>query len=78
MAGTGEDKSKIVIYFRSGGHGGARIAGGDFLLYTYRRRDAVYQVHVRLAHPAQELPGIRGQAFGETPLAFRKKGFKYK
>ena len=70
--------AQIVIDFRTGSNRRARISRIHLLLYRNRRGYALYQFHIRLGHPAQELTGIRGKALGETPLSLCKKGIEGK
>ena len=69
MAGPGEDKPKIVVYLGRRGHGGPRVARRHLLLDGYCRRYAVYRIHVRFRHAAEELSGVGGKAFGKAALA---------
>lgn len=55
---SGEDKLKIIKYFRCSGHCRARVLRIDFLLYSDGGRKSLDNVHVRLAHPAEKLPRI--------------------
>ena len=57
---AGVHKPEIVVDLGCGGHGGTGVADVDFLLYGDGRRHAVDRVDVRLAHPPEELPGVRG------------------
>ena len=76
MADAGEDKPQVIIYFRSCSNGRARILDIHLLLYCYCRRHAVDEFHVRFAHPAKELAGVRRKALCKTPLTFCKKSIE--
>ena len=70
--------AQIVINFRTGSNRRTRVSRIYLLLYRNRRWYALYQFHIRLGHPTQELAGIRGKALGETPLSLSKKGIESK
>ena len=70
---TGENKPQVIVYLRCGGNRRPRIADVDLLLDGHRRRDAVDALDIGLAHPPEELSGVRRQALGETTLALREK-----
>ncbi len=70
---TGENNPQIIIYFRGCGDSRARIPDIDFLLNSDRWRNPFNGLHIRLAHPAEELSGVRAEAFGETPLPFSEQ-----
>jgi len=53
--------------------GGARGANGVALFNGDGGRDAFDAVHLRLVHPIEELPGVGGERFDITPLAFGVK-----
>ena len=63
-----EYNSQIVIDFRRGSHGRARIFHIDLLLYRDSGRDSLDGLDIRFGHPSEELARVRRQAFGETPL----------
>ena len=50
--------TEIVIYLRAGRNGRPRVPRVHLLLYGYRRRYALYQFHIRLRHPSEELTRI--------------------
>ena len=64
-----EDNAEIVVDLRGGSDRGAWVLDIDLLLNGDRRRDAFNGLHIRLAHPAQKLARVRGQALSETPLS---------
>ena len=64
----------MVVDLCIGADRGAGVAGIDFLLDGDGGRDAGDQVHVRLAHAAEELAGEGGEAFGKAALAFGEQG----
>ena len=75
-ADAGEQQAQVVVDFRRRGHGGARIPDIDLLLDGDGGRNAFDHLHVGLGHPAQELPGVGGEALGKTALSLRKKGIE--
>ena len=72
-ADAGEEQPQEIVYFRRGGDGGAGIADIDLLLDGDGRGDALDHLHVGLGHPAEELPGIGGEALREAALALREQ-----
>ena len=54
-----EDQTQEVVYFSRGCNRRTRILDVHLLFYRYRRRYSVDQVHIRFAHSAKKLPGIR-------------------
>ncbi len=72
-ADAGEQQAQVIVDFRRRGHGGAGIPDIDLLLDGDGGRNAFDHLHVGLGHPAQELPGVGGEALGKTALSFGKK-----
>ena len=68
---AGEQHAQVVVDLGGGGHGRARVAGGGPLPQGDGRADPVQQVHLRLLHPLQELPGVGRQALHVAAVAFR-------
>ena len=73
-ADPGEDHPQVIIDFRRGGHGRARIARIDLLLDGDGRRNTLDRLDIGFGHPTEELPRIRGKALGETALSLREEG----
>ena len=73
-ADAGVQHAQIIIGFGDGGHRGAGILGGRFLLDGDGRGDAVDQVRVGLVHPFQELAGIGGERLDVAALALGVQG----
>ena len=70
-AGTRVQQAQVVVDFGDSADRGARVVAGGLLLDRDGRRQALDQVHVRLFHQLQELPGIRRQRFHVAPLPLR-------
>ena len=70
---TGKYHPQIIVDFSCRGNRGARVPRIDLLLYRDCRRNPLYGLHVRLAHPAEKLPRIRGQTLRKTPLPLREQ-----
>ncbi len=62
------EQAHVVVDLRHRADGGAGIFGSRLLFNRNGRRQALDQVHVRLAHQLQELAGVGRQAFHVTPL----------
>ena len=73
-AGARVQKAQVVVDFRDGSDGGARVVGSRFLLDRYGGRQALDGVDVRLLHHREELPGIGRQRLDVAALAFRIDG----
>ena len=69
-----EQKAQVVVDLRGGAHGGARVLRGSLLSIGDGRRKAVDAVKVRLAHLAEELARVAGQALHVAALAFGVHG----
>ena len=63
------EQAHIVVDLGHRADGGARVARGGLLLDRDGRRQALDQVHIRLAHQLQELARIGRQALDIAPLA---------
>ncbi len=62
---------------RDGGHRTARICARTGPLFDGNyRSQALNVIHLRTLHLLHDLPGPRGQAVHELPVAFRKQGIK--
>src|SRR5258708_5560416 len=58
-----EQKAQVVVHLGDRGHGRAGIVGRISLFDRYCGRQAFDQIHVRLFHELQKLPGISRQTF---------------
>ena len=65
----GEQQPQVVVDLGDRADGRPRVAAGGLLVDGHRRGQAVDEVHVRLVHLAEELPGVRGQRLDVPPLA---------
>ena len=70
----GEQQPQVIVDFGDGAHRGARVMAGGLLLDGDRRAQPLDMVHIGLLHHRQELPGIGGQRFHVTALAFGVQG----
>ena len=73
-ADAGKYDPQVIVNFRRRGNRGTRILDVHFLLYCYRWWNPLDGFHIGLAHPAQELPGIRAQTFREPSLTLCEQG----
>ena len=73
-ADAGEQQPQVVVDLGHGADRGPWIALRGALLDRDRRRKTVYEVHVRLVQPTQELPGVRRQRLDIAPLPLGKHG----
>ncbi|OAV65490.1 hypothetical protein Barb4_03339 [Bacteroidales bacterium Barb4] len=73
---TGEKQADILIYFCGSAHRRTRIARVRLLLDGNSGRNALDIIHLRLAHPAQKLTGIRGKTLHIPPLPLGIKRIK--
>ena len=71
-----KNEPQEIVNLRRGSDRRTGVAGSYFLLYCNRRRNAVDKVHIRLAHPPEELPGIGREALAEAPLPLGIKSVK--
>ena len=69
-------QAHIIMDFRDGADGGARIMAGGFLFDRNRGREPFDRIHIRLLHQLQELPRIGRKAFHIAPLTFRIDGIE--
>ena len=76
MAYPGKEQAQVVIDFRNRPHCRPRVARGGLLVDGNSWGQALYIVHVRLIHLAQELTSIGGQGFNIASLPFRINGIK--
>ena len=70
-ADVGEEQPQIVVDFGNGADSRTRVGTRGLLLDRDRRRQALDEVHVRLFHLFEELPGVRRQRLDVPPLPFR-------
>ena len=68
LADAGEQQPQVVVHLGDRADGGPRVAARGLLVDGDRRRQAVDEVHVRLVHLAEELPGVRRQGLDVPPL----------
>ncbi len=68
LADAGEQQPQVVVHLGDRADGGPRVAARGLLVDGDRRRQAVDEVHVRLVHLAEELPGVRRQRLDVPPL----------
>ena len=73
-----EEKAQVIVDFRCGAHGGARVFRGGLLVDGDRRGQAVDAVEVGLAHLAQEHTRIARKAFHIAALALSVHGVEGK
>src|SRR6266478_2930962 len=64
----------VVADFRHRAHRGTGALDGVDLLDRNGGRDAFDAVHLRLVHPVEKLPCVRGKSFDVTPLALGEEG----
>ena len=67
------EDSEVVVYLGDGRDNRARVAARRALLDGNRRREPFYLLDVRLLHPVEELPRIRGKRLDIPTLPFRVK-----
>ena len=67
-------QAQVIVNFRGGGDDGARAAAGTALLDGDGRRQALDEIHVRLLHLVEELPGVGGKALDVFALALGVNG----
>ena len=70
LAYAGKEQLQVIVYLRNRPHRGAWVAARYLLLNSDSRRDALYLIHLRLLHPAEELPRIGAQALHIAALPF--------
>ena len=73
---TGVEQAQIVIDFRGGAHGGARILVGGLLLDADDRAQARNLVHVRSLHIAQKIAGVSGESLYIPALSLGEYGIE--
>src|SRR5690606_10110727 len=73
-AHPGVQQPQVIVDFRDGAHGGARVVSSGLLLDGNRRRQAFDEVDVGLVHQLQELPRVGRQAFYIAALPFGVQG----
>ncbi|CAM5218019.1 hypothetical protein CDEF62S_04135 [Castellaniella defragrans] len=71
VAGAGVEQLEMVVEFRHGPHGAARIAHRVHLVDRDGRQDAFDAVHLRLVHAVQELAGVRGKTSRRSGAGLR-------
>ena len=76
--GAREEHAQVVVDFRDGANGGARIMRGGLLLDRDRGREALDAIDVGLVHHREKLTRIGGERFDITPLPFRIQGIEGK
>ncbi len=57
-ADAGEEHPQVVVYLGHGAHRRARVSAHRLLLDRDRRAETADEVHLRLLHLADELPGV--------------------
>ena len=67
---AGKEQTQVLVDFRGGTHGGARISGRDLLFDGNGRGYALDVVTFRFAHPSEKLAGIAAEALHIAPLSF--------
>ena len=70
LADAGVEQAEVVVDFGDGADGGARGAGGGFLLDGDGGGEAVDGVDVGPLHLVEELAGVGGEGFDVAALAF--------
>ena len=70
LAQPGEQDAEVIVDLGHRADGGPRRVARVALLDGDRRREAVDVIDLRLLHLADELPGVRAEAFDIPPLAF--------
>ncbi len=78
FADLGKEEPEVIINFGGCSNRGAGILDGIFLFDCDGRGDSMDGLDIRPVHFFQELPGISGERFDVTSLAFRKQGVKGK
>ncbi len=69
LADACEEQSQVFVNLRGRAHRGTRVAAVHLLLDGDGRGDAFDEITLRLAHPTQELTGVRGEALHVTSLS---------
>ncbi|MDH6227518.1 hypothetical protein M2169_004488 [Streptomyces sp. MJP52] len=69
LADPREQQAEVVVHLGDGADRRARVARGRLLVDGDRRGEALDEVHVRLVHLAEELPGVRGERLHVAALA---------
>lgn len=69
LADAREEQPQVVVDLGDGADRRARVARGRLLVDGDSRGETLDEVHVRLVHLAEELPGVRGQGLHVAPLA---------
>ena len=72
------EQAQVVVNLSHRADRGAWIVAGGLLVNGDSRRQAVYLIHIRLIHLAQELPCIRGQGLHIAPLPLCVNGIESK
>ena len=72
-AGAREKQPEIIVDFRDGSHGGARVAVRCLLVDGDRGAETFDEVHIRLVHLPKELTRVGGQRLHIAPLPFGKQ-----
>ena len=70
MTYAGKEQAQIFVDLRRSAHGTTRIAGNHFLLNSDSRRNAAYEIALRLVHTTQELACITAQTLNIASLTF--------
>ena len=73
-SGAGVEQAEVVVDLRYRGYGRTGVVARRLLVYGDRRGEAVYVVHIRLVHLAEELPGVGREALDVAALAFGVDG----
>ena len=74
LADVRVEQAQVIVNLRGGGDDRARAAAGTALLDGDGRRQALDEVHVRLLHLVEELPGVGGERFDVFALALGVDG----
>ena len=61
LADVRVEQAQVIVNLRGGGDDGARAGAGAALLDGNGRGQALDEVHVRLLHLVEELPGVSGE-----------------
>ena len=74
LADVRVEQAEVIVNLGGGGDDGARAAAGTALFDGDGRRQALDEVHVRLLHLVEELPGVGGEALDVFALALGVNG----
>ncbi len=74
LADVRVEQAQVIVNLRGGGDDGARAGAGAALLDGDGRGEALDEVHVRLLHLVEELPGVGGEGLDVFALALGVDG----